>query len=330
MSEIPELKLYARELTPIERMFNRVPYSIVTVVARIKGDVSEIMLRDAVLKIKGRHANLRVRIVEGDDHVPWFTTEGVKEIPIEVIERESDDHWIQVIHETSQLPFKFDEQPAIRFFLVRSHAISELIILCHHIICDGMSLAYLTRDLMVHLGDPAQVVEVLPDPVPIDIDNIPQELSMNAIVRYVINRMNKKWEGEAVYFDQDDYEIINETYWKNFEHKMFSLELSEAQTATLVARCRKESVTVNSALTTAFVGAQFVIRGEKPYHSKIGVAGSLRDRLPRPAGEGMGFFAGLVSLKFKYNQKKDFWNNVRQLHRKLIPLLTLSEVRKNC
>jgi hypothetical protein len=322
MSEIPELKPYTRKLTPIERMFNRVPYSIVTVVTRIKGNVSGNMLRDAVLKVQLRHSNLRVRIVEWDDHSPQFTSEGVKDLPIEIIERESDDLWIQVVHETSQIPFQFDERPPIRFILVRSDEVSELIILCHHIICDGMSLAYLARDLLVHLGDPTRVVEVLPDPVPIDLDNIPQELSTNAIVRYLINRINKKWGTEGVYFDQEDYEILNETYWKNFEHKMFSLELSEAQTSNLVARCRRESVTVNSALTTAFAGGQLLVQGEKPFHSEISVAGSLRDRLPRPAGECMGFFAGIVSLKFIYNQKKDFWNNVKRLHRKLNPLYT--------
>ena len=320
MSENLKAKKYERKITPIERFFTRSPYSIVTMVARIRGSVSESMLRSAVSQVQQRHPNLRVRIIEDDDRDPWFTSEGAKEIPIEIVPRESDDHWIKVVQESCQIPFEFETQPAIRFVLVQSPNISELIILCHHIICDGLSLAYLARDLMVHLGDPTREVEVLPDPLPIDLNNIPKDVSVNAIVRYFINRINKKWEQDKIFFDQEDYRNLNEAYWMNYQHQMFSVELSEAQTFALVDRCRKEKVTVNSALTTAFAGAQTIVQGEKPFHSSIGVAGSLRDRLQRPVGEVMGFFAGVVTLKYKYNSNIEFWENARRFHRKVKPL----------
>ena len=156
MSENLKVKKYERKITPLERFFARSPYSIVTMVARIKGNVSESMLRNAVSQVRQRHPNLRVRIIEDDDRVPWFTSEGVKEIPVEIVPRESDDHWIKVVLEAGQIPFEFDARPAIRFILVQSLIISELIILCHHILCDGLSLVYLARDLMVHLGDPTR------------------------------------------------------------------------------------------------------------------------------------------------------------------------------
>jgi len=260
--------------------------------------------------------------MEDNAHHLWFTSDGVKEIPVKVVPRESDDHWIEVYHEACKIPFEFEERPAIRFILVQSPAISELIIFCHHIICDGMSLAYLARDLMVHLGDPTRDVEVLPDPIPIDMDNLPQDVSINAITRFFINRINKKWGEDKIYFDQEDYENLNEAYWMNYRHQMLSIELSEAQTSTLVERCRKEEVTVNSALTAAFVGAQYVVQGDKPYHSSIAIAGSVRDRLQRPVGEVMGFYAGAVTPKYKYNRKTSFWENARRLHQKTKSLYT--------
>ena len=91
---------------------------------------------------------------------------------------------------------------------------------------------------------------------------------------------------------------------------MLSVELSEAQTSALVDRCREEEVTVNSALGAAFVGAQTAVRGDEPFHSSIGVAGSLRDRLERPVGEVMGFFAGVATLTYGYNGRIGFWENL--------------------
>ncbi|MFC2054567.1 condensation domain-containing protein [Chloroflexota bacterium] len=320
LSENHGLKKYERRITPIESFFTRSPFSIVTMVARIKGNISEGMLRNAIFKVQQRHPNLRVRIMEGSDHLPWFTSEGANEIPVEIVPRESDGHWIKVVQESCQIPFEFDVQPAIRFILVQSPALSELIILCHHIICDGLSLAYLARDLMVHLGDPNREVEVLPDPIPIEIDGIPEDVSVNPIEKFFINRINKKWEEEEILFDQKDYINLNEAYWMNYKHQVLSVELSEAQTSELVDRCRKEEVTVNSALTTAFVGAQTIFQDEKTFHSSVGVAGSLRDRLQIPAGEVMGFFAGVVTLKYSYNRNIGFWENTHRFHNKVKPL----------
>jgi NRPS condensation-like uncharacterized protein len=322
MSENHSVKKYERKVTPIERLFTRSPYSIVTMVARIRGSVSESMLRSAVSKVRQRHPNLRVRITEDDDRDPWFTSEGAKEIPVEIVPRGSDDHWIKVVQESCQIPFEFDAQPAIRFILVQSPVTSELIILCHHIICDGLSLAYLARDLMVHLGDPAREVDLLPDPVPIERDSIPDDVSPNAVLRFFISRINKKWEDDRIVFDQEDYRDLNKAYWSHYNHQMLSVELSEAQTSTLVDRCRNKEVTVNSALSAAFVGAQTIVQGAKPHHSSIGVAGSLRDRLQRPVGEVMGFYAGLVSLRYKYDSNRGFWDNAQRFHRKVRPLFT--------
>jgi len=148
MLENQKVVQYERKITPIERMFHRSPYSIVTLVARIKGNVTEDMLVKAVAKVQHRHPNLRVRIMDDNIHNPWFISQGAKEIQIEIVPRESDDDWIQVHQQASQIPFEFEARPAIRFILVQSPKVSELIILCHHIICDGMSLAYLARDIM--------------------------------------------------------------------------------------------------------------------------------------------------------------------------------------
>ena len=315
------IEQYERRITTLERIFAWSPYAIVAVVARIKGNISETMLKNAVSKVQQRHQNLRVRIHEDENHTLWFTSDGVKNLPVEIVARESDEQWMEVYHETCKIPFKFEERPSIRFILVQSPEKSELIIMSHHIICDGMSLAYIAKDLMVHLGDPDKEVEVLPNPVPVDIGNLPKGVSMNRLVKYVVNRMGKKWIKNPTFFDQADYENLNEAYWKKYKHDMVSIEMSEAETTSLVGRCKKEGVTVNTALTAAFIGAQYIIQEDK-FNPSIAIAGSVRDRLLKPAGEAMGYFAGGVALEFKYNNKMNFWENARKLRGKVKPLYT--------
>ena len=326
MSENLKAKKYERKVTGAERFFSHSPFSIVTMVARIKGNITEEMLKNAVAKIQQRHALLRVRIKDDHDHALWFTSEGVQEIPIEIVPRKTENDWIKIHAAASKIPFEFETRPAIRFILVQSPDVSELIILCHHIICDGMSLAYLARDLMVHLGDPSREVEVLPAPEPITLDNLPGDVSLSGLVKFFINRIKQKWVEEIVFFDQEDYKVLTKTYWDNYQHELFSIELSEEETSVLVARCRKENITVNSAITAAFSGAQSFVAGEKPYHAKTAIAASLRDRLPNPPGEAVGYYASGFELKLKYNHKKSFWDNARKYHKKIKPNFTNKKV----
>lgn len=317
-----------RKATPAERFFTRSPYSIVTMVARIKGHVTEDMLKNAVAKVQQRHALLQVRITDDGNHDQWFTSEQVQEIPVKIMPRNSKDDWINIHTEESKIPFDFDTRPAIRFVLIQSPGVSELIILCHHIICDGISLAYLARDMMNHLGNLTRVVDVLPMPPTIALDNLPEDVALG-FVKSIINRMNQKWATDSEYFDHEDYQAIAAAYWEHFHHAVLTVELSETETQKLIERSRKEGVTVNSALTAAFIGAQKLVEGDQPYHAKVVVAASLRDRIPNPGEEGMGFYAGDVELGFKYNLKKNFWENARLFQKKFTPKFTNKTLFRN-
>ena len=99
----------------------------------------------------------------------------MQEIPIEVVPRQAQNDWINIHAAGLKIPHQFGRRPAIRFILVYSPEVSELIILCHHIICDGMSLAYLARDSMEYLGNPAAELQVLPAPEPIVLGAQPHQ-----------------------------------------------------------------------------------------------------------------------------------------------------------
>ena len=325
MQTSTNLQKYERKVTGAERFFSHAPFATVTMVARIKGNVTEEMLKCAVEKAQQRHALLRVRVEDRDGDL-WFTSEGVQEIPIKIVPRISENDWIKLHAEGCKIPYEFEIRPAIRFILVQSPDVSELIILCHHMICDGMSLAYLARDLMVHLGDPASAVRVLPAPEPITQENLPGDAALSGLIKYFIKRIRRKWNDEIVTFDQADYEALNKAYWENYDHEILPIELSEVETKALVARCKKENVTVNTAVIAAFSAAQTLVVGEKPHHAQTVSAVSLRDRLPHSPDEGMGYYALGLQLKFKYNAKKSFWENARNYHKKISSNITNKKV----
>ena len=92
-------------------------------------------------------------------------------------------------------------------------------------------------------------------------------------------------------------------------------ESSEAETKALVLRCRQETVTVNTALWTAFLAAQYDVQGNaEPYRSRAGLAVSTRDKLNVPVAEAFGFYASSFSADLQYDPRRAFWDTARIFH----------------
>lgn len=304
---------YSRPLTNIERMFMWSPYSIVTLLVRLRGRVNERTLQDAVDKVSLRHPQLRSRIVrDGSDLM--LTTEGAGGPWVQSIPRQSEQHWLRAVEESVRMPFDFGAQPPIRFLLLESSRNTDIVILCHHIICDGLSLVNLARDLLGHLANPALAVEPLPESAPLSEENMPEGVSLNAMEKMGIGRVNSRWEKERMIFDQEDYRSLHRAYWMRFRHRVLTVAWDEEETAALVERCRAHEVAVNTALTMAFVAAQVVVLGAQPFHEKAAVAVDLRERLPQTPGPTMGFYAGLARPRARYESGRGFWENAARLH----------------
>ena len=153
MSRNPDPEeVFTQKLTGRQRVHLRSPASFVVMVARIQGDVSHEALKQAVHHMQQRHAMLGVRVVADENGDPWFTSDDVEEIPIAQAPRSSETHWQRVCMDEFRIPFEIDRRPLIRFILLHSPDESDVVMLCQHSICDGLSLAYLTHDILEYLG----------------------------------------------------------------------------------------------------------------------------------------------------------------------------------
>ena len=68
---------------------------------------------------------------------PWYTNENVPENLLKVVQRTSDKDWNRELINDYKIRFKLSTGPLVRFILLQSPEISEVLIICHHVICDG-------------------------------------------------------------------------------------------------------------------------------------------------------------------------------------------------
>lgn len=307
-----------RKLSNLERIFLWGPNCNVSMITRIRGNVSKERLHRALNAVKQIHPLVGAKIVFDDDHNAWFSTYNVPQPRFKTVMRVSDSQWLEELQREIQIPFNLETGPMIRFVLVYSEDISDLVIICNHSICDGMSLAYLVRDLLINYINPEQEIKMLSPP---NIMNfLPKGgFSLSSVLTWlVMHYANRKWKKNYHYFDHKDYTVLQTAYWKKNLFGTVLLELEAHETKVLSKRCKKNGVTIGSAVTTAFVAAHEDVIG--PFiksQKQISVPFDLRRRAITPIGDVFCLCVGAPRFSYTYNAKKSFWKNVSALHEEI-------------
>jgi NRPS condensation-like uncharacterized protein len=288
----------------------------VAVAARIIGEVTEKDLRRALDAVRRNHPLLGAKVIFNDHHDAWFSTDKVPETRLRIVPRRSETQWFEEIRYEHKIPFEPEIGPLIRFALVYSPQVSELVIFANHSICDGKALAILVRDILEYYANPEKEVQIIQSPT--FEDCLPKErMSLSGFIKkIVINHYNRQWRKRPYYFTQADFNQIHKAHWDMMQYNVTLIQLEPEETATLVAKCRENNVTVTSASTAAFLAAYRDILGPFPKEKNgIWIAYDLRRHLRENIGDVIGTLAGAIQFKFDYNQNKPLWKNAQEIHR---------------
>jgi hypothetical protein len=300
-----------RRLSNGERLLLGSIQSNVAMAARIVGDVSEKDLLRAINAARRMHPLLGAKVIFDDQHDAWFSTDNVPETMLHTVPRTSETQWVDEIQREHMVPFELEIGPLIRFVLVYSSRISELIAFSNHGICDGVALANLVRDILVFYAEPAKEIKVTEPPLStgyLQRDEGPSP--SKSIGEDAINNLNIQWRKNPHYFSQEDFIEVHKAYWEKMQHGIVLLQLEPKETSVLVSNCRDKGVTIVSATTAAFLAAYQDVIGPFPEDRNIvGIPYDLRRRLSENVGNAFCLFVGALSFPFAYDQKKSLWEN---------------------
>jgi NRPS condensation-like uncharacterized protein len=307
-----------REMTGNERKFLWIPAANVTVAARIRGELEEGRVRNAVERLALRHVLLRTRVVHRDGRA-FFVSSDVPPVPVRFVRRGEETQWVEEVKTEYRTPFAPHTGPLIRVLVVCSETVSEVVLFSQHAICDGTGLVYVMRDLLTLLADPNLELEVLPLPPALSPENLPAGSDLPGfkagLRNAAISRMNRNWRRSQAVFGQKDFEAIFKGYWDNNDYRILFLELGGQETERLVHACREHGVTVNSALCAAFLCAYGECGGSlRGSRQSVAVPVDLRQRMKPEAGDVLCLCVGSILFRYAYRRKVDFWENTKRIH----------------
>jgi len=302
-----------RQLSNFERYLLWSPENNMAAVVRILGDVREDDLRRAIDSVGAVHALMDAGVVIDRHHDIWFSTDHAQKATLRIVPRTSEEQWLEEVRQEYLVHFEPERGPLIRFVLVCSKEVSELIAFSQHSICDGISLANLLRDILASYANPAKRGQAIRPLATTDCLK-KNGISSKFIDKAAIQHYNDQWHKCPHYFSQEDFCSIYDALTKRIRHEIVLLQLEPEETLDLVARCRENGATVTSALTAAFLAAYQEIKGNLPENMRtIQVPFDLRRRLCANSGDFLGFFVGAFKFPFAYDSKRSFWKNAQEL-----------------
>jgi len=275
--------------------------------AAIKGTIDWGNLQQALAKIQNRHPLLRVTLEEDEQGVPFFIYhDALHPVPVRVTERKSDEDWQQVYQEEWAKPFDMDNGPLIRVVWIRGTEASELVLVCPHCICDGVSFVALMRELLLLLDQP----EVVLTPYS----------SFKDIREYVpLRLLSSKWlRWKGVLMSRVARWLLPDKMPAPVQGQNYLLHwrMDTAATTSLTWACKKAKTSVHGALCVAFLQAWRERKGKKARNRGICPV-DIRRLVPEIQEDHMFAFAPIVELRAD-KKANGFWAQACLIKKKLM------------
>lgn len=218
----------------------------VVVTACIDGRIEPAALLRALSQAQARHPLLRCLIVEREGR-PWFAPQRTPPtIPLRIVNRQSDEDWIGWSERELQRCFDGRREPLARLLWLRGERSSELVLVCHHAICDGRALTHLLGELLRDCDGPERAVETR-HALPRFAELLPAAVRADRGLRRSI-----RWRAAALALalrllvrdrPAQRYGAIYRELWT----------LDESATRRLSEHCRAQRVSAYVAISLAFV-----------------------------------------------------------------------------
>ena len=299
--------MHTNILTERTHLFS--PSIKVAVVVNIEGTVSFTMLEESIKKAVAANEILCCTIGLDPDGNAYYRPSEKPRYTLSL----SKGPWETLVAQQESLPCNLEEGPLLDCFVLQQVPEVQLLLVAHHLVGDGLSLALFVQDILQALAGNPLVFKPLSILSP---SSVGDASNLGGLMRFLLERQNRSWRKTGKVFLFSDYQRMVQSYWANREIQITHQRIQDETLTALLHFAKKWNLTLNSVIAAAL----FKVKAER---AKLGLAVSVR-----PEGyQGMGNYASGISVQYRYNAQKDFTENAQAIQ-KLIQKKTKNDSSK--
>jgi hypothetical protein len=313
-------------LSPIEGAFWRIDENLAgayraVVLFRLDGCIEADLLAGALRHLQYHHPKLRAVVAEGDDgRLCYYFEPAPPCIPFEIKDYDGEEFpWREETRRLLQRGFPAaGPLAAVTILRNRTRHRSDLLLLLHHAIADGLSAVMLVDDLLTDYSRAEAQLDLPPRPAAPAVTAIRAKPSGGWLSRlWLLRRFMRLQRGDKRAGQTRLPHASNIPPQSQWVHWVFSRE----DTLRLVRRCRKEQTSLGGALVAATCGGLMDCLPVPAGLFKCQFPLNVRDELLGSAGpvtpQDLGCFVSIMNEFYDVPRGIKFWTLARQAHQAL-------------
>ncbi len=272
----------------------------------LEGALSEEDLNRAFDRLQARHPLLRAVILQEGTRSPYFD---IRDTPapsrVEVLPRNTDEDWVRVAVAEWQRPFDYQSAPLMRVLWLKGDAVSDLVLVLPHCICDGGTIVNLMRELLAYAADPLlEAVPYASFDTTADLVAKSEMPGKGAVIRARVFAYAARGILSLL--------VRNKPVASGRQYYMVRWPMDREQSQQLMAACKAAQTTVQAALGVAFLTAFGKVMGQEA-KNKLICPVNIRKSVPGIREDMMFAFAPVVELSGADRNDAAFWSRARRM-----------------
>lgn len=277
----------------------------------IEGVLDKMKIEDAFQKMSIRHPFLRCSLEIDGQNNAWLV-EKHSSLCIEHLNSDEMD-WKTWYHNADNEPFDFQNEPLLKICVINGEN-TEIVILGHHVIGDGIGYLNLVKDILLALDDQFDDLPLIPPTKPED-RYFKETFLLDQPTKDFAQWLNNEWKKSSISFTKNDFQTFFENYRKDFIPGLYMFFLEDSDFDLLINKSKSNNLSVNEIVASAFTLAILEILNKKEI--RLGVATNIRSELVSEPVSCMGNFVSGIAETVCYNFDSDFLSNAKIIAEKL-------------
>lgn len=296
-----------------ERSYLHNPSLTILMKLSVDGHFDKLRFENTLQTLKNVHPLLHSSVLIDNDGEAFYQENAVEQLELHCIKREHQNQWLEVAESENKKPFNC-EKGLIRFFVFYGETDFDILVAVQHLLGDGDAIARLLRDLVyVYAGNnlPMQEQKLIASQ-----NDLPHNASLAFPTKVLIRFLNRMWnKGKQPRFGELEIQAMFHKYHQLADISLSYLTINRVEINDLHNACKAHGITINDALVTALI----IAIQEKHLNKKtvVGIPINIRKKLSFSADSCLGNFASAITIGYKYDSKKDFWQNAALVKRKI-------------
>ena len=239
-------------------------------------------------------------VVRKDGDTMWFEDIGVHVRIVAYVGFETMK-WEDAMKHIIQNPIDLTKKPGVIIGIVAKEERFHLLVVCHQMYADGISVKQLADDLlyMYHMQKKIESHDILT----LREQMLSLDCQVSEEFKNKLHKVNQLWEKNKVEYSWNTFTQISDLHNEAIGYRVACGKMKGSDYRKLRGKCKELGITVQAAVITAVAGT---LQKLKSIHAMVAL--NARPLLGLEEDKGMINYASGIQFDIQFEPRIDFWS----------------------